>query len=71
MSTPCTLCVVGRLGTLTLPKYLSKSSTKRWMISNTISSLSVESIPTQKYKLAYLHRKRRKSDKVGGGKYGW
>lgn len=40
---------------LTLPKYLSRSSTKRWMTSSVISSLSCSSIAQQKYRLAYLH----------------
>ena len=39
---------------LTLPKYLSNSSTYLWMISRVISSLSSGSMATQKYRLAYL-----------------
>lgn len=39
---------------LTLPKYLSSSSTYRWMISSVSNSLSSCSIAQQKYKLAYL-----------------
>lgn len=42
---------------LTLPKYLSSSSTYRWMISSVSSSLSFCSIAQQKYKLAYLKRR--------------
>ena len=38
----------------TLPKYLSRISTKWWMISKTINSLSSFSTPAAKYKLAYL-----------------
>ena len=44
---------------LTLPKYLSRSSTYRWMISNVRSSLSSLSTATQKYKLAYLQANSR------------
>lgn len=39
---------------LTLPKYLSSSSTYRWIISSVNNSLSFCSIAQQKYKLAYL-----------------
>ena len=39
---------------LTLPKYLSRSSTYLWMISSTASSLSPCSTAQQKYRLAYL-----------------
>eukprot|EP01136_Pigoraptor_vietnamica_P023433 Opistho-1_new@75530 len=37
----------------TLPKYLSSSSTKRWIISSVMSSLSSWSTATQKKRLAY------------------
>lgn len=43
--------------TLTLPKYLSRSSTYLWMISNVSNSLSFCSMAQQKYKLAYLEGK--------------
>ena len=39
---------------LTFPKYLSSSSTYRWMHSKVINSLSDGSVATTKYKLAYL-----------------
>lgn len=55
--------------TLTLPKYLSSSSTYLWMISRVISSLSWSSTAQQKYRLAYLiHKKggkRAKRDEQG------
>lgn len=44
---------------LTLPKYLSRSSTYLWIISSVRSSLSSFSIATQKYKLAYLWNRRK------------
>lgn len=46
----------GAFHKLTLPKYLSNSSTYRWMISSVSSSLSSCSTAQQKYKLAYLQR---------------
>lgn len=42
---------------LTLPKYLSSSSTYLWMISSVMSSLSWSSTAQQKYRLAYLQYK--------------
>jgi hypothetical protein len=39
----------------TLPKYLSNTSTKWWMTSRVMSSLSSLSMQATKYKLAYLH----------------
>ena len=47
----------GAMMVLTFPKYLSRISTYRWMISKTMSSLSSASQATQKNKLAYLKKK--------------
>lgn len=54
---PLTLSISGlhvRRLRLTLPKYLSSSSTYLWMISRVMSSLSWSSTAQQKYRLAYL-----------------
>jgi hypothetical protein len=50
----CTLSLKLHVTSQTLLKYWSSSSTKRWIVSISNSSLSAVSAPKTKYKPAYL-----------------